>query len=125
MDDLENIHRKLETLLGEQGVYVNDIFYCPHHPDRGYPEENEAYKIPCDCRKPKTGLIMEAASKYNIDLVHSFIIGDSTIDIQTGFNAGLKTILLSTGLGGNDRKYSVLPDYYAKNLLDALNFILV
>ena len=57
----------METLLGDKGAYVNDIYYCPHHPDKGYPEENPLYKIKCDCRKPKPGMIYAAAERYNID----------------------------------------------------------
>ena len=68
IEDVENIHKKMETLLGKEGVFLDDVFYCPHHPDKGYPEENPAYKIPCECRKPKTGMIREAAERYNIDL---------------------------------------------------------
>ena len=63
--------------------------------DRGYPEENPAYKIPCECRKPKTGMIREAAERYNIDLAGSWMIGDTTMDIQTGINAGMRTALVS------------------------------
>ena len=55
IEDVENIHRKLSSLLGKEGAFLDDILFCPHHPDKGYPEENPAYKIPCECRKPKTG----------------------------------------------------------------------
>lgn len=124
INELEEIHKKLETILGEQGVYVDDIFYCPHHPDGGYPEENKQYKISCDCRKPAIGLIKKAAEKYNIDLSNSYFIGDTTVDIQTGKNADLKTILLSTGEGGRDNKFQVEPDFYADDLLKAVNKII-
>ena len=88
------INNKLEELLDKaNGAYLDDIFMCPHHLDRGYPEENKEYKIVCDCRKPKIGMIKEAAKTHNIDLTKSYIIGDTTIDIMTGINAGLKTTL--------------------------------
>ncbi|MBW7477347.1 HAD-IIIA family hydrolase [Paenibacillus oenotherae] len=123
-EELGQIHRKLETLLGERGVYVDDIMYCPHHPDGGYPEENKAYKIPCSCRKPSIGMLEAAASKYNIDLASSFLIGDTTVDIQTGVNANVSTVLVSTGLGGKDNKFQVAPDYYAEHLLEAVQYIM-
>ena len=124
IEDVENIHKKMETLLGKEGVFLDDVFYCPHHPDKGYPEENPAYKIPCECRKPKTGMIREAAERYNIDLAGSWMIGDTTMDIQTGINAGMRTALVLTGEAGNDKKYDVKPDLVCRNLLDAVEKIL-
>ena len=67
-DELRLIHDKMEMLLGQQGAYVDDIFVCPHHPDKGFPGEIPELKIDCDCRKPKPGLLLRAAEKYNIDL---------------------------------------------------------
>jgi len=125
LQDVWEINKKLEELLHRaNGAYLDDIFICPHHPDKGYPEENKEFKIQCDCRKPKIGMIKKAAEKHNIDLSKSFIIGDTTIDIMTGINAGLKTILVKTGLGGTDNKYNVKPDYVAENLLEAVRFII-
>lgn len=60
-EELENIHKKLETELGKTGAFVNDIFFCPHHPDKGYEGEIPELKINCDCRKPKTGMLNTAA----------------------------------------------------------------
>lgn len=121
--ELEEIHKKMETLLGEDGAYVNDIFYCPHHPDKGYDGEIPELKIECDCRKPKIGMIIEAAQKYNIDMSQSWYIGDTTVDIQTGINAGMRTVLLRTGEAGMDKKYKVEPTMSAKDLLEAVNMI--
>ena len=92
---LNEIHCKMETLLGQQGAYVNDIFICPHHPDKGFPREVPAYKIDCDCRKPKPGLLLQAAEKYNIDLRNSWMIGDQPQDIAAGKAAGCQTIIVS------------------------------
>lgn len=122
--DVEQIHRKLQVLLGEQGAYLDDIVFCPHHPDKGYPEENPLYKILCKCRKPDTGMIDKMLEKYNIDSGKSYIVGDSSVDIQTGRNAGLKTILVATGQAGNDGKYCVQADAQVKDLLDAVKVIL-
>lgn len=94
MKDVDYIHAKLEDLLGREGAYLNDIFFCPHHQDKGYPDENKEYKIDCDCRKPKPGLLLKAAEQYNIDLSQSWIIGDAERDKQAGINAGVKPIII-------------------------------
>ncbi len=88
LNELQEIHNKMETLLGDQGAYVDAIFYCPHHPHKGFEGERPEYKIECECRKPKPGLIVEAAQRYNIDLSQSWMIGDGANDIQAGLNAG-------------------------------------
>lgn len=124
IEDVERIHKKMESLLGRQGVYLDDIKYCPHHPDKGYPEENPKYKVVCDCRKPATGLIDLCAQKYNIDLEHSWMVGDTTMDIKTGNNAGMKTALVMTGEGGKDKKYEVFPDLVGENILDVVKKII-
>ena len=121
--DVEHIHRKMEVLLGRQGAYIDDIIFCPHHPDKGYPDENPKYKVSCTCRKPDIGMIMRMVQKHNIDLSESYFIGDSTVDIRTGRNAGLKTILVKTGQAGMDGKYDVNADYEADNILEAVNLI--
>ena len=123
-EELDQIHMKMETELGKNGAYLDDIFFCPHHPHRGYEGEIEELKIECDCRKPKIGMLKKAVAKFNIDLSQSWYIGDTTIDIQTGKNAGMKTVLVQTGEAGNDCKYDVRPDYIASDLLSAVNYIL-
>ena len=87
-EELEQIHNAMETLLGREGAYVDDIFVCPHHPDKGFLGERPEYKFDCDCRKPKPGLILQAAAKYNIDLSKSYMVGDGLTDIQAGIAAG-------------------------------------
>jgi D-glycero-D-manno-heptose 1,7-bisphosphate phosphatase len=82
LEDLELIHNKMESELGRHGAFLDDIFFCPHHPDRGFPGERPEYKIDCQCRKPKPGLILEAAKKYNIDLSKSYMAGDDPKDVQ-------------------------------------------
>lgn len=124
VEDIELIHKKMTTLLGQNGVYLDDILFCPHHPDKGYPEENPDYKIVCSCRKPKTGMIESAAEKYNIDIAQSWMIGDTTVDIQTGKNAGLKTALVLTGEKGQDGKFSVQADITCENVFEAVKKIL-
>lgn len=123
ISDVNYIHKKLETLLGREGAYLDDIVFCPHHPDKGYPEENPLYKIKCNCRKPATGLIDQMAQKYNIDLEQSYMIGDTTMDIKTGINAGVHTILVRTGMAGEDGRYEVAAEFSADTLLDAVSYI--
>lgn len=89
-DELNEIHRKMQTLLGREGAYLDGICICPHHPDKGFPGERPEYKIDCDCRKPKPGLLLKAAKDFNIDLHLSFMIGDDDRDVQAGQNAGCK-----------------------------------
>lgn len=89
-DDLRMIHDKMETELGKKGAFVDGIYVCPHHPDKGYEGERPEYKVTCDCRKPGPGLILRAAQDFNIDLSQSIMIGDSDNDIEAGRQAGLK-----------------------------------
>lgn len=89
-DELNEIHRKMETLLGKEGAYLDGIYICPHHPDKGFEGERPEYKIVCDCRKPKPGLLLRAAKDFNIDLSESYMIGDDDRDVQAGENAGCK-----------------------------------
>lgn len=89
-DELHEIHRKMETLLGKDGAYIDGMYICPHHPDKGFEGERPEYKIDCECRKPKPGLLLQAAKVFNIDLSASYMIGDSQRDVEAGENAGVK-----------------------------------
>lgn len=89
-EELNGIHKKMATLLGKEGAYVDGIYICPHHPDKGFEGERPEYKIDCDCRKPKPGLLLQAAKDFNIDLSESYMIGDSHRDVEAGENAGVK-----------------------------------
>lgn len=94
LEELERIHNQLETLLGREGAWLDDIFYCPHHPDRGFAGERLEYKTDCDCRKPKPGLLLRAARQYNIDLSRSYMVGDSASDMIAGEAAGCRTVYI-------------------------------
>lgn len=99
-EQLNEIHRKMETLLGKDGAYLDGIYICPHHPDKGFAGERQEYKIVCDCRKPKPGLLLKAAKDFNIDLSQSYMIGDDDRDVQAGLNAGCKeSIKIETNKG--------------------------
>lgn len=93
---LENIHNKMETLLGKEGAYLDGIYFCPHHPHSGYEGEVKELKIDCNCRKPKPGMLLKAAEDLNIDLSQSYMVGDGENDIKAGRAAGCKTVLLNT-----------------------------
>ncbi len=102
MLELIDIHNKMETLLGKEGAYLDQVYICPHHPDKGYPGEVPELKISCNCRKPKPGMLYKASKDFNIDLSQSWMIGDSQNDIVAGMVAGCKTILIGAGAYGQD-----------------------
>jgi len=116
-EDVEEIHKKLETLLGLDGAYIDALYFCPHHPHSGYDGEVKELKIECECRKPKPGMLYMAADKFNIDLEQSWMIGDSSNDILAGKSAGTRT-----GFIGNDLELSA--DVYGDSLLDIIDNIL-
>ena len=115
VEELDEIHRKMETLLAEYGAYVDGLYYCPHHPHRGYAGEVESLKIECDCRKPKAGMLYQAEQDFHIDLAKSWMIGDSDADVLCGKTAGCKTAMLGQNADADIQK---------KNLLQAVEEIL-
>ncbi len=127
---LGEMHDKLETELGRSGAYIDALYYCPHHPDKGFEGEISSLKIDCNCRKPKIGLVIKAAEAYNIDLMSSWFIGDSRNDIQCGKNAGTKTVLLTgndtdtSQHEGNKRNNLFGQDLTCNSLIEAVEQIL-
>ena len=101
-DQLQTIHNKMETLLGHAGAYLDAIYYCPHHPHKGYAGEIPELKIDCKCRKPKPGMLLQAAQDFNIDLTQSWMVGDSENDVLAGRLAGCHTALLGDGCFGQN-----------------------
>ncbi len=87
-EDLFAINERIILMLADYGVGLDAIYYCPHHPEVGKDE----YRIECECRKPKPGLLRLAAEEFGIELAKSFLIGDKDIDIQAGHAIGIKTI---------------------------------
>jgi histidinol-phosphate phosphatase family protein len=122
-EGLRMIHNKMETELGRSGAFVDKIYFCPHHPDRGFAGEVAQLKRICECRKPATGLIDDGMRAFNVDRATSWMIGDTTSDVLVAKRSGLRSILLETGAGGLDGKYMVLADYSAKSLREAADFI--
>ena len=88
---LQEIHNKMETLLGNNGAYLDAIYVCPHHPQSGYEGEIKELKFDCNCRKPKPGMLLKASDELNIDLSASWMVGDGENDILAGLEAGCKT----------------------------------
>lgn len=121
---LRIIHNKMDTLLGRENAYIDQIYYCPHHPDHGFKSEVRSLKIECKCRKPQTGLLEQAAKEMNISLQDSWMVGDRTADILAGNRAGARTILVKTGYAGKDGKYLVKPSFIVEGLSEAVDLVL-
>ena len=104
---------------------MDGMYFCPHHPDKGFPGEIPELKIDCSCRKPKIGMLLKAKERFNIDFFSSWFIGDTCQDVQTGINAGCRTVLLT---GGDPHPYAKYPDakpnHICKTLDEAVDFIM-
>lgn len=124
MTELDQIHAKLETELGQQRAFLDGIYYCPHHPDGGFPGEIAALKIACDCRKPAPGMLFQAAREFHLDLRTCWIVGDSGRDIMAGDGAGVTSVLVETGHAGEFSKYPMVPDFQFADVARAAHFIL-
>jgi len=120
-DELRIIHNKMETELGTDRAKLDAIYYCPHHPDKGFEGENPLYKIECECRKPKAGMLLQAANDFNISLPDSYMIGDTDRDKEAGKLAGCVTVGVRTGKGSTDFKSDA--DFMFDDVLQAVNFI--
>ena len=117
---LGEIHNKMETLLGREGAYLDGLYFCPHHPDRGFAGEIASLKTECECRKPKPGMLLQAARDFHIDLASSWMVGDGTNDILAGINAGTKTARIITDRTDDQTK----SDLCGSDLLDVVTQIL-
>ena len=119
-EKVDAVNAKVNELLLKDNVQIDAFYYCPYHPDYSSKEE-------CSCRKPSPELVFKSAEKFNIDLSKSYFIGDAVSDIECGFNANLKTILVKTGYGKDSfsilQKLNKMPSFVAENILDACNFI--
>ncbi len=124
LDTLDKIHARLDAQLGVGGAYLDRLYYCPHHPERGYLGEIPELKIACTCRKPAPGMLNLASDELKIDKRKSWMIGDTNGDIEAGRRAGVSTILLRTGRAGRDTQYATRPDYIFADLPDAADWIL-
>jgi D-glycero-D-manno-heptose 1,7-bisphosphate phosphatase len=115
---VQEVHDLMEQQLARAGAHLTGIYYCPH----GATEE-------CTCRKPKTGLLAKAAEEHGLDLKHSFVVGDRYADVELARNAGSRSVIVRTGYGEGELQYhaarwSSAPDYVARDLSDAVDWIL-
>jgi histidinol-phosphate phosphatase family protein len=124
-ETLTEIFAALDTALATEGAYLDDVYYCPHHPERGWPGEVETLKIACDCRKPEPGMLRMAAQEHYLDLSRSWMIGDRYIDVEAAHAAGAKAVLLcrDTPERPVDTRLSV-PDFIATSLSEAVSIVL-
>ncbi len=121
-EEIDNIHAVLIERLGGKGAKIDEVYFCPHHPEATMPE----YRLRCRCRKPEPGMILQGLKKLNINPKKSFMVGDALIDVVAGKKAGLKTILVKSGPGHArlDEKYKdIKPDFTVKNLLQVAKVI--
>jgi D-glycero-D-manno-heptose 1,7-bisphosphate phosphatase len=122
-DQVETIHREIIETLAKEGAVIDRFYYCPFLPGGTVPE----YTKVSDLRKPAPGMILQAAADFDIDLSESYMMGDNIIDIETGINAGCKTVLVLTGKGGEMRKIleekNIRPDLITENILTAIKMI--
>ncbi|MFA5097216.1 MAG: HAD family hydrolase [Candidatus Margulisiibacteriota bacterium] len=121
----EEALKKLNTAIlkkfSEKGAIIDDVYYCPHHPTAGA----SAYTIKCECRKPKPGMILRAQKEHDIDLSLSYMVGDKSIDVEAGKNAGCRSILVLTGYGSEEKsKPGFSADFIANDPLEAVKWIL-
>ena len=121
IDGLNTIHMKMEALLGHGGAYLDEIYFCPHHPDSGYDGEIKELKIKCDCRKPNPGMLLAAIKKYNVDVNKSWMIGDHMRDIEAGKKANLNTVLITSN---NKNSLENGSDYIFSDLNSAIEYLL-
>jgi len=121
---LGRIHARLESQLGAGGAFIDGLYFCPHHPDKGFPNEIIELKGDCNCRKPEPGLIDKACNDLGIGRHDSWMVGDTTADVEAGRRAGLRTVLLRSGHAGVDAKHTTRPDYITPDLEDAVEWIL-
>jgi D-glycero-D-manno-heptose 1,7-bisphosphate phosphatase len=123
-DMVQNIHKRMRDDLEASGAALDAIYYCAHHPSLGEPP----YRLDCDCRKPKAGLLLRAARDFDIDLANSWMVGDRYSDVKLASNAGVKSALVLSGYGRGEWEHqrdnwTIRPDLVAEDLLEAVSLI--
>ena len=122
---LAKVHERMINLLAKEGAHVDGIYICPHHPEA----KEEKYRLACDCRKPKTGLFVQAASEHQIDLQRSFVVGDRWSDLKAAAACQATGILVLTGYGRGDYEFigpnqEIKPRFVAEDLSTAVDWII-
>jgi histidinol-phosphate phosphatase family protein len=123
-DSLRLIHNKMETLLGQRHAWIDALYFCPHHPDKGFAGEVAELKVDCACRKPRTGMFEQAVQDWNVSLSDSYGVGDSCRDIIAARRMGIGAIGVKTGRGCRDCDVLESPDRLVENLQEAVDIIL-
>ncbi|MFD1107082.1 HAD-IIIA family hydrolase [Sphingobium olei] len=123
---LRAVHAALDTQLAAGKAYLDDLLFCPHHPEMGWPGEVPALKVACACRKPEPGMLLDAAERHRLDLSASWLVGDRYADVAAAHAAGARAILVATGHDGNDsaRYPDIKPDHVAPDLGAAVDYLL-
>jgi D-glycero-D-manno-heptose 1,7-bisphosphate phosphatase len=121
---LDEVHDKMKEQLAAEGAHIDGLYICPHHPEA---KQNKYRKV-CNCRKPKTGLLEQAAADLNLNLTSSFMVGDRWSDLQCAAAAGATPILVLTGYGRGDQLYigpqqKLQPAIIAEDLNEAVDWI--
>jgi D-glycero-D-manno-heptose 1,7-bisphosphate phosphatase len=124
-DLIHVVHGRMRKLLEKKNAHLDGVYYCPHHPREGAP----VYRIDCNCRKPKTGMIEAACRDLPVDLAHSYMVGDKISDSEFGHKLGLRTVMVLTGYGRGEHQYQRkdwkdTPDHIAKDLRAAVRWII-
>lgn len=122
---LEQIHDLMHSQLADKEARIDAIYICPHHPEA----REKKFRIDCECRKPKPGLLLKAADEHRIDLSRSYMVGDRWSDIRTAVACNARSVLVLTGYGRGDFEYigprqDIQPDHVADDLYDAVDWIL-
>lgn len=119
--EMERVRNRLHDLLFRENLSLDGFYFCPHHPDGSVPQ----YATACDCRKPKPGMLLQAAHEHDIDLADSWMIGDILHDVEAGNRAGCRSVLIDNGnetewrLGANRIPTRIAPDLYSAAVLIA------
>jgi D-glycero-D-manno-heptose 1,7-bisphosphate phosphatase len=119
LENIKEIHLRLQNMIGDHGIIITEYYYCYHHPHGIVPE----YSGECECRKPKPFFINKAKDDYDLDLSQSWMIGDQDSDIECGRAAGVKTIMIRNE-HSRKKRGSSSPDYSVDNLSESINLIL-
>jgi len=121
---IRTVHDEIDSRLARAGARIDRYFYCPHHPDKGL----GSYRQACECRKPRPGMILTAAREMGLDLTRSVMVGDRRMDVASGHAAGVRAVLVRTGVGAAEERALAdgeeRPDAILDNLMEAVGWIL-
>lgn len=121
---VQALNARLMALLAAEDAHLDDVFYCPHHPEGVVAN----FTMACRCRKPETGMLEDAAAKHGLDLALCYMIGDKSTDVEVGQRAGCRTVLLRSGYGeqvlAGTYQWPVQPDHVAPTVVEAIDWVL-